>query len=449
MKIKIGIKFIILIILIMFSIFQIERLWFEENASHSFFRYVPQGKVINPAEEVLLEPQFIALYSGETKGKYLLPDSAGVLFHSIQKDTRRLLRQLPEMTEISGFPYENLFQTPHILFELSFSISSEILSRISQQERVEEGEATQMVLVPASLETPHFSVLFYDDQSVLLKGFRIAANRVADENEVFTGYLQRKRTSVETTLFSAKEQGIEIFEREVLLPTDKQNFILPQEREIRPAYLTDKDGKKKIETDKLSEFLFFYVKNPKILWNLEEEDQVRYGDSSVILQYDKRGIFQYTMLTESKEEEDLSMSEAYRIGVEFLKKDYLLSEQEYKLRGYDWKDGHHHFYFDYYFRGYPMIWSEKRMQAYGTSYPMELVVGKDEVVRYRRLLLQKDHLLQQGNLFQLQYKEALNRFFQKYPTDKIKKMQLCYFEEEEQMHFGWEIMSDEKVYLKE
>ncbi len=447
---KTAIKSIVLTMLILLSFWQIERLWFENNSSHSFFYSIPRKTAAEQAlQELILEPDHIALYRGETKGEYYAVDSAGIVFGSLVKDVGRVIRQLAQMTPLKEYPYENLFDKPHILYHFSMPISEAVVSRIAQvAPAAEAGEISTMALVPAGLAENNLLLLFFDENTELVKGFSILKSSLSDENEVFFAYISNPSAAGGTLLLSAKQRGLTAFQGEALLPAQNQNYILPQEWRREPAFLTEVSGQQKIDVEKLSDYIFFYIKNPRILWNIQEEERVRFGDSSVLTQYDPKGIFTYRFVQQvDQAQAELSAGEALKRAFEFMRRDHLLSSQEFKLADYRQEGEQHIFRFDYYFRGHRLVWKEEMTEYYGATTPMEIIVEREQVVFYRRLLLQAEELLQQGVRFQVNYEEVLNRFYQTHDKAVVKSLALAYFVEGEAIRLGWAVKTSEGEWI--
>ena len=172
---KTAIKSMILAMLILLSLLQIERLWFENHGL--FSSAVPKQTAEQALQELVMEPEYIALYKGEPQGEYHAIDSAGILFGSILKDTGRIIRQLQKMSVISHYDYQALFEQPHILYHFSVPISAEVLARIAQIKMPKEAAAiTGMALVPAGLAENRFLMLFFDEDAALVKGFAVLKN---------------------------------------------------------------------------------------------------------------------------------------------------------------------------------------------------------------------------------------------------------------------------------
>ena len=443
---KTAIKSMTLAMLILISLLQIERLWFENHGL--FSAAMPKQTTDQALQELIMEPEYIALYSGESKGEYQVLDSAGIVFSSILKDTGRVIRQLQKMTVLSQYEYGELFARPHILYHFSVPLSAQTLGRIAQTKLPKQAKAiTGMALVPAGLAENRFLLLFFDEDTTLVKGFSVLKNELSDENEVFSRYIDSQAGAGNLRL-SAKQQGLADFAGEVLLPAPKQSYILPQEWEWEASYLLENNGRFTIDTEGLSEYIFFFAKNPRILWSISETDRVRYGDSSTLFEYNTKGIFTYRVAqTPEQSGADLPAGEALKKANGFMNKDSLLSNQEIKLAAYQAEEGRHHFYFDYYFRGHRLIWNEEMRKHYGVEYPLEIVLDGEQVVLYKRLLLQPEVLLQQGVRFQANYEEVLNRFYQTQEQAVIRNLFLAYFADKSNVRLGWVIDTADGEFL--
>lgn len=446
MKSKIAIKSIVLGILIILSIVQIEKLWFEKNSNHGFFPYIPQKQVANrDLEDLMIEPAYIAIYQGKTKGEYYLLDAAGIFFNGILKDASKLIRHLPRMTAID-YQYQDLYSRPHILCQLSLPIESQVLAKIAKQGRVDPGQVKTMVILPAGLEETYFRLLFFDQNNHLLMGLASAKADLADENEVFGQYISNQEILGDSLLLSAKGQALPGFGREILLPSPQANYILPLEWVQEFAFIDHPGGK--VDIKGLEEFFYAYVKNPKILWNIVEDHRIRYGDSSILMEYTTEGMFSYQYIQALDQKgPSLAAGPALEKALAFFNQDSLLAGQEFKLAKYVHQDKRHYFYFDYYFRGYPFIWDQAYQKTYQMQYPMQVVVEQDQVVEYRRLLLQDDYLLQQGSRFQVNYEEALNRFYQDHDRDMLANLYLGYYHQDNNIQLGWVVETEGDQFL--
>lgn len=444
MKGKIAIKSVLLIILILLSILQIEKLWFEDYSNHSFFRLFAQKNNPEAAfQELIFEPEYIAVYSAGELGEYRQLDSESILFQAIHKDTGKFMRQLPQMGRIERYQYAQLYNRPHILCSFPSGISKNLLLKLAQKPQDEkDSEIINMAVLPADLEESHFGILFFDENAELSVGFSIAKTVVTDENEVFYQFIKNSGNIGDTLLYSAKQQELSAFAGEVLLPSQKQDYILPREWKREFSFLQQEQTK--IDTESLKDYLFPYSKNPKILWNIEEENRVRYGDSSVMMEYNLDGLFQYRYIQAlAAGKKDIPAGEALKVVDDFMGKDVRLAMQETKLADYRYQDGRHYFYYQYYFRGHPLIWGEDTAEKYQMPYPMEFVVEKDMVVSYRRVLLEAD-LLQQGTRFRVNYQDALNLFYQGNEQEKIVRLDLAYYFDKGKMKLGWLVETKEK-----
>lgn len=447
MKIKLAVKSIVLMLLIVLSILQVEKLWFENSSNRSFFNMIPQRKASYPAvEDLVLEPKQIAIYRAGNKGEYRVLDTAGILHNSVLKDTGKLIKQLPQMQRLNKYEYEDLYNRPHILYQLAVPISVQLLYQVAESKgEKEEENITSMAVLPAGLEESRFGILFFNARSELAAGFTIPKSEFTDENNIFAQYINSQLSAKETLLLSAKQQGINVFQAEVLLPSPKQDFILPVEWKPDLPFLQG-DGEK-IDKEKLEGFLFSFTKNPKILWNIEEKDRIRYGDSTILMEYNNKGAFRYHYIQPTENPEKISLNEALQISADFMTKDVYIGSQELKLAAYEVKEEGYELWYDYYYRGYPLLWDENLKNRYGTDYPLKVEVVGKQVTKYERVLLGSERLLLQGSRFQVNYEEVLNQFFQKNEKSQIKSLSLGYFGQDNKIVLGWIIETEQNRYF--
>lgn len=446
MKVKIVIKSIILIALIIASILQIEKLWFGNNSDHGFFHSIPQRKSQYSAyQELILEPEAVCIYRAKNKGEYRLLDAESILYNSLLKDTGKLMRQLPKMQIMENYLYDDLFHRPHILYRLAFPVSKQLIYQVAEQSsRTDDSFISSMAIIPAELEESRFGILFFDDKAQLVVGFSVPKTDVADENDVFSQYVAGQTSGSEAILLSAKIQGLTDMTDEVLLPSPKQNYILPLEWKTESEFLIHREEQTTIDRAELENYLFSFAKNPKILWSIQDSTESRYGDSSILMSYNTDGVFEYHTIQPVEKHETMSSGQALSIAMEFMNKDNLSAGQEMHLAKTERLKDQIIFYFDYYYRGYRLFWDDALKEHYGVSHPLIITVEGGEVTCYQRVLLKPDNLLEQGSRFQVNYEKVLNRFFQDKESGKIKDLYLGYYIRSGKIKLGWIIETTEK-----
>lgn len=427
-----GFKFIILVGLIGLSVFQIGKLWFGTETNHSFFSNALseiEGTTNRQTTEVFFEPEYMALYKADVKGEYAIVDYSQLQYTTMREDTLGLLSGLLNGRMMMPEEIEKLtvLERVHFYYRLPFALSlNQLAADLMVIRSKKDITFTEMIILPASLEEKEVEVYFLNQDSKLLVGYVIDKNEVKKVNQALYDYLTNESVGQEGRLMSTRQLALSRLRGEILVPNKDRVFTIPKRLTIKRHFINDKG----LDERAFTEFVGNFSKNPRLLWNTSTSDQLRQGDNDLVMTYQADGLFTYRRIHLGESQSTLTAAKAYRRVKEFLKKDSLLTNQEYRLSDYYHNGDSHHFYFNYYYRGIPLYNSE--------AYVMEVVVTGDQVTQYRRLLLVTDELLQPAPRFRVDYNLALNRFYAK-NNQRVNDLYLSYSVEDDKLSLAWVI----------
>jgi hypothetical protein len=447
-----GVKSILLIILIILSLYQTTRLWFDDlsdlNLFYNIINYNSEVKEQIQEDKVYFStPEIMAIYSPAKE--YLILKKTKKEFNDLFIDSINILKAIfskGEMLE-EVVPKHKLWEKRSLLFKYPFLIDSNLLLKDLNVKNInfdnETDKFNEIIIIPATdIEEYVYVYLLNDNYFDNIKVYRIKTRNIKEINKK----LEESISAIEDNqalpnYMSSKNLGIKLFNNNVLLP--QEDTIYTDVVYLKKPFYVDNE----LDEKKLEEYINGFFKD-NIKWKIGEE----YTDESVFVKYNNNGLIEYTN-KDVQNKRDLSVVESYYLAEKFINiKDKRINEVEYYLSDYITESNKTTFYFSYKYNDVNIIMSSDYMEEANMNTPMEITVVDGQVISYKRVLLELDKYTKIPEKFNGDYTNVINKMLQLYPEEKnIKNMFLGYLLDfrKENMKLNWVIVTDNIVFTEE
>ncbi len=427
---RIG-KTLVLSILVLTSIYQIAMLWFDYPSDRNFFLSIIDTETsfgdsnINGSYELFYPSKLATFY--QTNGNYIFKNFDNQT-NNMADSMFEIVKQALETGESSsGFvAMKELWSGQHIMLEMPFVINKKVLEENMKINSIwfKDSMAFDRVYIYPGEFTDDYMKLVFADKS-LEKRFscQILVSNIKQLNDMVLGYIKENHGLDEIRYISTKQREINRFANDILLPASSQSFDLTQTIYGERYFY----GDNKRDMDSLENYVDYFFLNPEIAWSTANKDEVRYGDLEVVVSYNKDGLLTYSFIDEI-ENRETDLGSAYKAALKFMEKDTILNQTEFDLVNYNQTDDEVTFYFDYGYRGVPILFNNLEGDL-GISHPMEISVTGNTVISYKRLLWKTEEVLIQGDPFEILYQRLLDRIVPEIGEEKIEDMYIAYYSE--------------------
>jgi len=323
---------------------------------------------------------------------------------------------------------KNLWERAHILIVLPFELTQEMIKinmGIGNYEPEDNSSIERIYIYPSESEDSDIQVIMGDNRLEHLFGFTIEASSEKMLNSALLRYMNSIRQGNYLTYISTmqNEEPFYMFQEDQLLPVNGQSYDLLETLYGSTFFISNGEW----QEEELKGFASYFFTNPDNNWKTEYSQLIRFGDLEAIVSYTKKGVFTYQLI-EDLENKKTSLFSAYETLEDFLEKDTLLSQLEYRLDKYEMTDKGITFYFRYQNRGVPIIFKEG-FDSINYGYPMELTVKGSTVVEYKRVLWKNQDVIKQGNPFEVLFQNPIDDFMEEFSSGdvQIKNIYLIYY----------------------
>ncbi|GMQ55910.1 hypothetical protein AN1V17_03020 [Vallitalea sediminicola] len=456
-------KTVILMALIVLSLYQTTRLWFDDLSDLNLFYDIMNYH--NPTEEskkdngyYFIKPDIMALYSPEEE--YSLIKKTNKKFQDLFSNSVNFLKAIVadgEMVE-EQIPTNILWEKSNLLLKYPFLIESDLLVKdlnIRNLDFVSKiNNFNEIIIVPTDEMNEYVFVYFVNDKYYNdIKALKIKRKDIQVFNDtLFESMRDIENNQVLPSFMSTRNMGLELFTNNVLLP-EKGSLYTDEVYLKKPFYVDDK-----LESGLLEDYVNGFFQN-NIKWKLandEDAEKFTYTDESVFVYYDTKGVVEY-INNDIQNRKDLHIIDSYYIAEKFInKKDKIINKQEYSLSNYIVSGNKSIFYFSYKYNDINVDIPKDYMEHLNMEYPMELTVMDGQVVNYKRIILDLDldDYIKPPEKFSVDYISVINGMLEKYPQEQGKKIndmflgyKINYLKEN--MKLNWTVITDNIIFNNE
>ncbi|MFP4697960.1 MAG: hypothetical protein ACLFMO_04550 [Eubacteriales bacterium] len=442
MKIK-FLKPLLIIVLLIASIFQVTRLWFDEGSNRNFFynfiedRNETYGEILNE-DTPLLSPTIMAVYYPSKEISYVINSTRGE-YKELLLESRRFLQEVIYQGNnegISVVDWEKFWTQRSIIMKIPFYMSVDMLLEDTQITKdVDEKEYLfNYVIITPSNERKGSSICYLvNDEEGQMMEIALNNNQLQYNSEVIalTDNIYNKESFPKYSLSKKHIQGYstkfdELFNQNVFLPTGVD--IKYGSQKISRYFLEEES----INIAELENYINNYFSNPSAKYLVEDDNVFTYKDEQTIVKYNTSGVVEFTDIRVDRRDEKIKLPQAYRQAKEFLDNDSLLRGQEYYLSDYNIYDKEIELFFNYRFKDFDAVLSDGLKEEIGIDYPIEIKIKGGKIVNYKRWLIKNDEVM---NMFDFQeiesldYRMLLDQYIEQYPeeTSPINNLYLAYY----------------------
>ncbi|MCT4596652.1 MAG: hypothetical protein N4A50_02075 [Vallitalea sp.] len=459
---KNSLKLIVLFSLIIFSLYQTTRLWFDDLSDLNLFYDIINSNGIEENDVLsersyFVQPETIAIYLLSAEKNYSVIQKNKLDFDDISRKSIDILKSIIQNGELvqESISLDILWEKRHILLKYNFEItSSQLLEDLNIKDLAftrSISEFNEIIIQPNFNQEEYTYVYFINKDYSQIKAFRMKNkyNEINKSLEKVIKQLEDKKEGFPTYV-SSKNLKIEWFKNNILLPgprTEMINSAVVKTKKIKPFY---NDGE--IDSSKLENYVNGFFAN-SYKWKIEkQDDHWTYSDESVFLNYNTDGVIEYVN-DNINNKKDLTIIDSYYVANKFLEKDNKIVDQEYYLANYKVNGNEVKFNYNYKCRDIKMIISDDYLEKYHMKYPMEITVVDGQVKTYKRLLLEleSDEYTIQGEKSNISYNTVLDKFLETYQEEKndLQQMELIYYlpSRDEDLTLKW--MINNKIFVNQ
>lgn len=455
---KTWIKTPILIILIITSIYQTTRLWFDDLSNRNFFySFIDSENYVTPdlykEKSYLITPEVMAIYNINSDKDFTVIKSTRREFRDIFQYSTSLLKEIISNGEsVEQDDQENLEEQRNILMQFPFEITPDILVKdikLNSNNNLKNiTKFDEIVISPAMGTEKYLYVLF------ISKGNDVSTLKIARED------ISELNTSIVDKTIELEDIELPRYTSTVDIKWFSDNLLLPISNNfdykslyIRKPFIYNN----KIDKEELTRYVNGFFTN-KYKWSFEDEDQWTYSFENVILKYNSDGIIEYTDTTNVGENNNSNVVDSFQVAQRFLERDNKLYQLEYYLDKYEVQNGCIKFYYAYKYNDYKILVSKDIKNRIGLRYPIEIEISNGKVKTYKRLVIElEENLMMQKQEFETSYNTVLNDFLTEESIEEaiedivIDDMYLGYYlnSQEGNLEFNWMITVGDTIYRRE
>jgi len=428
-------KSIILVILVAISIYQTALLWFDYPSDRNFFyTFIDEENANLNAEEVInydfFLPEKIAVYLGSSVASYrlkMLTKSDDV--ELTNDNIRQILNALTLGNPIEEtIPLDQLWEKQHILYMMPFSISKTMIEANfgSVGSWMPDDFLIDRIYIYPSENIDDLVFIFADKTLDNRIGCTLPIEDEKIVNNALLRYMEQTIADNGINYISTKQNGLNSFVFDQLLPSNSQSLDL-LENLYSDRYFYEEISRNDEAIEQFADYFFDFPENK---WTIVSEDDMRFGDLYAIVSYSTKGLFEYKLIEEI-ESKKTTLNKSFSVAKSFLLKDSLLGQIEYYLDDYSESETGYTFYFNYMYRGIPLIFDRMKTE-FELYYPMQITVVGNTVTSYQRLLWKNQELLIQGNPIEVVLQKPIDDLlaFNPEANGTIEDMYLAYHVEE-------------------
>lgn len=450
-------KSIILVVLIVASIYQTGKLWFEDISDRNFFYDTITDSKTNvdsvSQSKGFIVPEQVGVYIGAPDVVYTTIAYGASSYSGVVNTSEALIKTVLSDGSYVG-PLENpddLWEDQHIILILPFGLSgSEIASGfgVSDANIKDIGQADTIIIAPASEDERSLHMYIESSMSDTIQHYQINKQSALIQNEALYSYLTKVVEADNNRAYtSTRMSNSPLFHRTLLLPEVSRDIQYHSSLYWEVPLV--EDGQ--VDEPSVRQYVRGFFDNPDVMSKISYEDEVRFTAGNVIVRYTNEGQLDYTSNTGVTGSPELY--EAIAIAQQFINSKADLSSFEYHLSGYAYGPDDLTIYYSYGYNGFPIVMDMASKDYYRQPYSISVKVRGNEVVHYRSLVREVPALLPQFESLDLSYGSALDDLLDEIGalSGPITDMYLGYkwSEASSEMKLHWVVEVDDDLYFVE
>lgn len=450
------VKFTILVMLILYSIYQTGELWFEESSDRNFFYPILSGgdsALVETLREQgnILAPYQIGVYLNSPNVEYTIVKTGSSYYEEIRGAYVTILSEGVKERYYKGIveSTEDIYSRQHFIMFLPFDLTGDLFMQnfnLSSRDVRQVNMIHSIAICPSSLGDNVVSIYLEEAETGDLHEYEVPIDQVSLADERLTYNLEVIGNDNNLSVYiSTKKNNLKNFDRNLLLPDEYGQIRYHESLYMSVPYINSTGFKE----EELKNYLAIYFNNPDIMRPVIFEDEVRYTDGEVVVKYNQNGILEYNR-TPKSDAGAINLSSAITLANQFLERDLRVNPAELVLTGYERSGGAITFYYDTGFNGFLIKMSNEIRQEYGVKTPIEVTVLGDQVIKYKRVIRNIDDTLPADRTLKMPYYSVLDKLISQQGelSSDVRDMYLAYRWDESTNHMGlyWFIIVGQKPY---
>jgi len=446
------IKIVILITLIVTSVYQTSRLWFDDQSDPSLFYRVFSSAGLENLEAMrdagnLITPKQLGVYLGQPNLEYTVVKKGVTHYETLKNESIKILTMGLNKDYYVGTleNLEPLWSNQHASIFLDFPIEQAIFARnlgIPQNAVRDIQSVATILIMPAFRNETGLNIFLEDHQTGLYHHYQVPKSEVLISNDSLAYQISNVIANGNKTSFiSTLKNNIPYYSRHLLLPLPSEDNRYHDPIFMRIPFVSNA----LVNIQELDSYVSLYFDNPDIMKAIPLENEVRYVDGNVVVRYNIDGLLEYNRIVKENAS-PTSLTLALTVANQFIEQDSQRMPTEYFLKTYVQEAQRTVFYYDVGFNDYPFVLTEEVKTKYGMSHAIEVTVSGDKVIKYRRILRQIDDLNPQNRTLQAKYEDILDEVIVEAGTleVEIEEMYLGYSWHRDimEMSLNWVVQYD-------
>ncbi len=449
-----------LVVLILGSVYQTGKLWFEDISDRSFFYDVlkettnMETRLVGIENDLIL-PEQLGVYLNEDGIEYTVVGYGATNFKSMVSTSGKVLSKVLENGTYIG-PLEDdseLWDAPHLMLVLPFEYTGQQLASgfsLSKDKAKMIENAATVYVVPADDEQRSLHLYIESSNTKTIHHFQINKELVLIENEVLSTSLANVVEGLNNPSYiSTRKNLLPYYDRTILLPKVSRDIRYHSSLFWEIPFVNPRDGS--IDEEGIKQKTRSFFDNPDVVGKIAFENEVRFTQGNVSVRYSKEGILDYSKNTEEKGVPGLA--EAVGLSEQFMKKRIKNTDFEYYLSDYTIGTEDVTVYYNVGYNGFPIVMSQEVGGHFDMPYSIALTIKGNEVIHYRSILRQIPELMPQFEIFDMPYEDALDSLIaEEGPlTTPITDMYLGYKWDlnASEMRLNWVVEMNDQMYFLE
>ena len=451
------VKFTMLILLVLMSIYQTGELWFENSSDRNFFYPIFSGTDSALVENLrergnILAPYQIGVYLNTPTVEYTVINTNLSYYEEIREAYVSILYEGVKEDFYKGISEQQdlIYDQQHYVMFLPYDVSGDLLMQnlgLSSSDVRQVNMIHSISIQPSSLDGDIVRIYLEEAETGELHQYDVPKALISLADERLSYILTAIGQEVNLPAYiSTKKNPLSFFDRNILLPDPVFGELRYHENlYMEMPFIVDGV----FDSETLKNYLGVFFTNPDIMRPVVFEDETRYTDGDVVVKYNMDGVLEYNR-TPKSDSSSINLSSAITIANQFIDRDLKQIPSEVVISGYERSGDAITFYYDIGFNGYLIKMSDEVREKYGMKKPIEVTVLGSQVVQYKRVLRRIDDSIPADKTLQMPYDEVLDKLIAANGSldGDVRDMYLAYRWDESTNHMGlyWFIIVGQKPY---
>ena len=397
-------KDILLITLIIVSICQVIKLWFNDSLNRNFFYSSSSINDIKTYQAEFLTPYRLITNLGGNKFNINYSELYNNKIKNIIDTSIREVVKNGEYIGTTNINWNEILKEKSFIYDYSFYINSNIFVDIFEQKNnlitSKVDKFNKIILIPENSEYDKLTLLFINENENLCYKYQIKKSDLNYEisNQIKNIYVDFNDSNL--YYISSKIIGLP-FEKNVFLPKWKGDKFKYNQIQANIDYYLNQEFLTYVGSG-----ISMFFSDPNFIWQDKKDDFYIYSDENVVVKYYNNNVLEYRnykRVTNKK----TNILEDFSSAMSFIKRDNFI-KNEFYLSDYSQENGRTTFYFDYIINNFVLDLNSNNKNSNNLKHAIEITVENGVPIKYVKIFYVFQSLPDKVNIINKTWLDIIN-----------------------------------------